>query len=489
MNAVPIGDRNPLRFGSGRDARLEPGREHFRRGRFALAAACFEAESRVAPAGADAAARLAGEARLGLGLARVHAGDHGGARHELERALRQDPANAAAAQQLARVLLRCGESSAALEWIEHAAQRQSEGFEQALVGAVALESLGRRDLARRAMDRALVLAIESPLLGRRRRGRRAAPRRPASADDGRLGRLAAAHPLHADLRCRLAVRMLAPRPAEAAAHLEAALALNPRYLRARLALGLIHLEQGRGREAAGELEAAREMEPTYPDVRAWLGLARLAAGDAHGAVAALERAIALRREFARAHRHLALAYHALGRIGDALRAARRGVIRDTEVPYLGPAAVLPGLEAEAADEDQLARAIAIRPDSPDLHLALGRRRWEAGDPAEARRAFRDALSLQSEYASAALELARAELALARVPEAESLLADLVGWRPGWVDALALLGRSRLLLGKPRAAVIPLRAALRRRPDLEPARADLSWALLTTSGRRESLGTA
>lgn len=470
--------------------RLEPGREHYRRGRFALAAACFEAEARTAGGDAGAAARLAGEARLGLALARVHAGDHGGARHELERALRQDPGNAGAARQLARVLLRCGEARTALEWIEQAARRESEGFDQALVGAVALESLGRRDLARRAMDRALILALDSPLLGRRRRGRRRGePRHDASPGDRRLGRLAAEHPFHADLRCRLAVRLLAPRPAEAAAHLEAALAINPRYLRARLALGLIHLEQGRAGEAAVELEAAREMEPTYPDVRAWLGLARLAAGDARGAVAALERAIALRREFARAHRHLALAYHALGRVGEALRAARRGVIRDTEVPCWGPRAVLPGLEADAADEDQLSRALAIRPDSPDLHLALGRRRWEAGDPGEARRAFRDALTLQPGYASAALELARAELALARVREAEILLADLTGWRPGWVDALALLGRARLLLGKPRGAVVPLRAALRRRPDLEPARADLAWALLATSGPRGSLETA
>jgi hypothetical protein len=91
------------------------------------------------------------------------------------------------------------------------------------------------------------------------------------------------------------------------------------------------------------------------------------------------------------------------------------------------------------------------------------------------------------YATATLELARSEIALSRMREAELHLSEVVGWRPAWVDAQALLGRTRLLLGDPAGAVAPLRAAVRQHPELEPARSDLAWALLshetTASGRK------
>jgi tetratricopeptide (TPR) repeat protein len=279
------------------------------------------------------------------------------------------------------------------------------------------------------------------------------------------------------------MRLLDRRPGEAAAHLETALAINPRFLRARLVLGLVRLQQRHAAEAVEELEAARELEPTYPDVRAWLGLARLAAGDARGALVALERAIALRRTFARAHRHLALVHHALGFSAEARRAALRGWVRDTEVPAFPERPALAGLEAEAADEDQLRRAVAIRPRSPDLHLALGRRLGDRGDHGEARAAFRAALANRPGYPAATLELARAEIARSRLRDAESLLTGLVGAKPSWVDAQALLGRTRLEMGDPRGALAPLRAAMRQRPGLEPARSDLAWAT-SSQGRAE-----
>jgi tetratricopeptide (TPR) repeat protein len=453
------------------DHRLARGREHLRDGRFEAAAEWFERAVRARGRPAEQAARGLSEALFGLGLARIHAGDHPSARRGFERALRADPANAPAARHLARVLLRSGESAAALAWLDHAARAAPEGAAEALLRAVAMADLGLHAGARDALDRSLAATLRSPL--ERPRPTLRGARRAGRATT--LAPLASEGAFHADRRCRLGVRLLDPRPAEAAVHLEAALALNPRYLKARLALGLVRLDQGRAAEAVDEIGAALELEPSYPDVRAWLGLARLAAGDARGAVLALERAVELRREFARAHRHLALAHHALGRTAAALRSARRGVVRDLEAP--GSAGPLPGFEAERAEEGELLRGLAIRPGSPDLHLALGRLHQGSGDPTEARRAFRAALAMQPRYAAAALELARAEMTLGRVREAERLLTDLVGWRPAWVDAHALLGRARLLLGEAARAVLPLRAALRGRPQLEPARTDLAWAML------------
>lgn len=479
-----------------RQARAGPGVEHLRRGRFEQAAACLEAEA-LGPPGpwAGQAARLAAEARVGLGLKHVHADDHLAGRREFERALRLDPLNGLAARLLARALHRGGEPGAALAWLDRAGSRDPEGMDATLVRASCLDALGRRDEARRALDRTLASALRAPFPRRRleRPGRGSGTG--AGRDADAVGHSVPSPPVggatasfHADRRCRIGIRLFDPRPEEAAEHLEAALALNPRYLRARLALGLVRLAQRRAPEAVEELEAARELEPSYPDIRAWLGLARLMGGDARGAVAALERAIALRREFARAQGHLALALHALGRTAEALRAARRAVVRDLDTAWPIGRSALPGLEAEAADGDELERALAIRPGSPDLYLALGRRRWEQGESSEARGAFRSALALQPGYAAAAFELARAEMLCSRVREAEALLTDLTAWRPGWVDAQALLGRSRLLLGDLRGAVRPLRAAVRDRPDLEPARGDLAWALLGLGERPAEAGT-
>lgn len=460
-------------LGAGRLARLAPALQDLRQGRFELAAVGFEAAARSG-AGAHQARALAAESRLSAGMARVHAGDFGAARSELERALRLDPGQSAAARLLARVLLRSGEPETALTWLDHAAIDGMETHGIGILRAACLDTLGQRDHAVRALDRALMVALEAPLPFSRRPGLAVALARvePAAAE-----RLGDAHTAHADRRCELALRLFEKRPAEAAQHLETAIALNPRFLRARLVLGLIRLGQRRACESVEELEAARELEPTYPDIRAWLGLARLAAGDARGAQQALERAVALRREFARAHRHLALAQHALGHTSAALRAARRGWIRDTEVPTFAGRPALSGLEAGVADEPALRHALAIRPGSPDLQLELGRRLSCRDDHVEARRAFRAALAERPGYPAATLELARSELASSRMREAETLLRQLVGCRPTWVDAQALLGRTRLLLGDPGGALGPLRAAVRQRPELEPARSDLAWAMM------------
>lgn len=466
-----IGTSNASELGAGRRKRLAPALEDLRQGRFADAAAAFEREARSAAPG-SAIAVLAAESRLGVGLSHVHAGNFGVARRELERALELDLGQAAAARVLARVLLRSGEPAVALAWLDHAAIDGEESHGMLLLRAACLESAGDREAAGHALDRALAAALRAPLPAFRRAW---LPPPSVGEDDGDTQNSAASR--HADRRCRWALRLFETRPAEAAQHLETALALNPRYLRARLALGLVRLQQRRAREAVEELEAARELEPTYPDVRAWLGLARLAAGDPRGALRTLERAVALQREFARAHRHLALVYHALGLGSSARRATLRGWIRDTEVTPLAGRPALAGLSADAADEPELRRALAIRPGSPDLHLALGRRLLGRGDHGEARTAFRAALTMRPDYTTASLELARSEIALARLPEAERQLTRVVDARPAWVDAQALLGRTRLLLGNPAGAVAPLRAAVRQRPELEPARSDLGWAVL------------
>jgi tetratricopeptide (TPR) repeat protein len=411
--------------------------------------------------------------RLHQALARFHVGDRRGARRELEAALRADPHRADAARVLARVLIGDGEPVAALAWMDHAARLAAPDHDAALERAVALEAAGRHAEAARALDRALAAAFQAPL----GRFTRRSVRRP---EDGLRVPAEGTSLRHADARFRIALRLVDARPAEAALHLEAAVAIHPGYLRARLALGLVELRRRRFPEARAELEAARALEPSYLDVRDWLGLARLLSGDGRGAVAILEDVVERCAGFARAQRHLALARHALGTSAAAFAAARAGVTADLD-GACAPCGGWRGFAAEQASAEDLMRALLIRPEAPDLHLALGRNHRAAGDPTGARQALRTALALKARYADAAFELAAVELALARPRDAERLLSDVVSWRPEWIDAQASLGRLRLALGDPAGAVRPLRAALRTRPDLEPARSDLTRAIQELRG--------
>ena len=439
-----------------------------RRGRFVAAATAFEAAIDVRGARAPWWRRRAAEARAGAGLARFHAGDLAQARAELELALRHAPDTPAAGEYLARIHHRSGRPGKALAVLERAAG-VPDGIEVALLRAVCLAQLGESRRAARAMDDALVVGLERPL-GAAFEPAGAAAACPAPAASG------AARPAYPDHRCRMAARLVAERPREAAAQLEAAVATNPRYLRARMALALLSLQHGQVARSVALLEGARALEPSYPDVLAWLGLARLRSGDAHGAIRSLHRALERGREFGRAHRFLALALHALGREREALEAARCGLVRERDVPVSPGRLPVPGLEAEGSSEDQLLRALAIRPHCADFHLALGRRRAARGALHEARHAIGQALTLQPEFSAARVDLARVELSLGRVVEAEALLDRASRGQPGWVDVLALLGRTRLLMGRAGDAVVPLRAALRQRPVFAAARIDLGWAL-------------
>ena len=439
--------------------------ELLQEGRFGSAARAFEAVLAVRPARPGWWRRRAADARAAAGLALFHAGDLAGARDELERALGHAPDVPAAGEYLARIQLRSGRAREALEALAIGPGADAT-LEGALVRAVSLAQLGEAGRAARAMDDALVIGVERPL------GPASDPPRPAPTSWDAGG----APVPYADHRCRLAARMACEQPREAAAHLEAAVETNPRYLRARVALGLLSLQHGQVMRAVALLEGARALEPGYPDVLAWLGLARLRSGDAHGAIRVLQGALERQREFGRAHRFMALTLHALGREREALEAARCGLVLERDVPALPGRSGVPGLEAEGASEGQLERALAIRPHCADFHLALGHRRAARGAFHQARQAIGRALALQPEFSAARVDLARVELSLGRVVEAEAHLDRASRRQPGWVDVLALLGRTRLLLGRTREAVLPLRAALRQRPTFAAARVDLEAAL-------------
>lgn len=458
------------------DARAAAGLDRLRRGRFREAAAELEqAAARAGPAASWLRGRAA-EAWSCQGLTWLFAGDLGRAQPAFARALGCSPSYLAARRCLARIHHRLGQPAEALATLDLDTSR-ARGIEHHLLRAVSLDRLGETTQCHAALDDALAAALDDPLDRDDRPAPGRAPTRTSAADQPAPPPDGGDSESHADVHCRAAARIFERDPRQASERLEAALLLNGDYLRARVLLALADLRLGRAPRARVLLERARELAPRYPDVLAWLGLARLASGDRAGAARALEQSVTALRGFGRGHRFLSLVRHAEGRSAEALAEARRGLAGLLDLSPLPSRLRVPGLEAEGADEEDLLRGLAIRPRCADLHLALGRRRLAAGEPARARAALQMALALQPGYAAALFELGRVELEIGVPHQAASLLARVARERPGWVDAQALLGRARLEAGDAAGAVAPLRAALKRRPNLEGARQDLQWALL------------
>jgi Tfp pilus assembly protein PilF len=74
-----------------------------------------------------------------------------------------------------------------------------------------------------------------------------------------------------DIRNRLAQALLQLGDLDTASvELETVLKGNPRFLAARLNLGLVHFRRGQHQAAAREWELARDQQPNNPQVRAYL---------------------------------------------------------------------------------------------------------------------------------------------------------------------------------------------------------------------------
>lgn len=495
--------------GWGHPRRYSEGMQHFNRGEFESAAACFEAAAAELRNPHDPDLLLArcyaAEARAHLGLACFHGGDDARAEREFTRALDHNPGFPELRYYRARLRERAGRVEEAMADLQAALNDRPRYSEALLLLAVCFGQ--RQDPVGSAMALDAALADGFPLPFPQRgldamaldaQDWRSLPSaRVAAAPDpsaealecyrggdldgaiAAMRRAAHSHPRWPDLRCRLGGLLLeADQPDLALLELDEALAIHPRYLSARKLAIRAALEAGNG--ARAEAHAARAVAdfPDYPDLQYWFGLCRARAGDLEAAETALLRAVEVNRQFARAQRLLGLVLHARGRHDEALRSLRRGFARDRELPgeALHSAAQLLGIESAGGVEAELKRAIAIQPDYPDLHVALARAHRASGALEDARDAYRRALKIAPNYDVADFELAVLEVSIGSTASAESRLAALAERKPGWPDVLAMLGRVRLLRGDAAGAEPPLRAAAALAPGDAAIHAELGWAL-------------
>jgi len=177
-----------------------------------------------------------------------------------------------------------GQSEAALEEFDRALALNDQYVEAHLNRALVLNDLGRFDEARTAFERAgyyeYAIAGRFPAAITARLSNKHAEVGDLYQEAGAPTEAAAQYrralelrPKFHDIRNKLAQSLLQLGDLEGAVHeLEAALEGNPRFVPARLNLGLAHLRAGRRDDATREWRLCFVHEPNNPQVRAYLAL-------------------------------------------------------------------------------------------------------------------------------------------------------------------------------------------------------------------------
>jgi Flp pilus assembly protein TadD len=306
-------------------------------------------------------------AHLNLGVALADQGDHPGARHHLEQAIRIHPGSAEAHGALAEVLARQGQGEEALARFRTALRldpslsRVHNGFGRALLegGDVEEAALHFREAVR--LDPAYAEAHSNLGVALLRTGsfteavehlREAATLDPASAEAHNnwgvalmnrgdleeavkhFERAAALGSAEADGNWALALTRKgialseAGRVEESVEAYERALALNPAYAEAHNALGIAFGRLGRLEEASGHFGRAVELRPDYAQAHNNWGLALAQEGRIAEAVARFRAAIRVDPHYADAHNNLGVFLARQGRVAEAVAHFREALRRD-----------------------------------------------------------------------------------------------------------------------------------------------------------------
>lgn len=300
--------------------------------------------------------------------------------------------------------------------------------------------------------------------------------------------------------------------AEAEAQYRAALAAQPSYTEASIALAQLMARRGREEEATQLLEAARENAPDTAAAHTTLGGGYLERQDLANAEREFRRALTLQQDFVSARFHLGSVLRRLGRVDEARQNLEVVALTDPSFPGLW---LERGLLYESAGDAAQAltmyqQALRAAPDDVDLKLRVGATSVITGDFAAAEALLDDVLKARPNSAEAHYALGRVRFARQDYVQSSSLLQRAVDLDSsvavyhlyfGWVSDLtgnivraqdeldaaigldANLGEAhwrrgllRLRFGQPRDARTDLEKAIELEPELYSAYAALGDAL-------------
>jgi tetratricopeptide (TPR) repeat protein len=245
-------------------------------------------------------------AHMRLGNLLVAIGENSGAAEQFELALELEPALQPARVALAQIRLGEGQlelSEDLLEEVLAEAPRHPQAL--AALGQVYMRQ-GRRDEAREVAERARSAAqynlFSDPLMGEVDNEARSTlvlwERAKAFLENGNsreavtgLLLVVELQPTNGDAHQQLAVAYGNLGDLERSRyHLDRSVSLDPEWLEPRIQLGMVNLELHRAADAIAHLQKALEIEPDHADAGWLLGKAQLLTGDRVGALRSFERA-------------------------------------------------------------------------------------------------------------------------------------------------------------------------------------------------------
>jgi len=201
--------------------------------------------------------------------------------------------------------------------------------------------------------------------------------------------------------------------AEAIAHYENALAIDPRHAGAHNNIGVVLQRLGRLEDAVAHFEQALAIAPDLAEARGSLGNALRALGRRDEAVAQYEQALAIRPGHADLHNNLAGVLQMLGRSEEAI-----------------------------AHYEQ---ALALKPDYAEAHFNLGNALQDLGRHVEAMARYERAIALKPDFAAAHNNLGNGLQKLGRFEQAIVHYRRALAIQPGYGDAHHNLGNALLAL--------------------------------------------
>ena len=191
--------------------------------------------------------------------------------------------------------------------------------------------------------------------------------------------------------------------AKAVGVLEGIIGANPRDGEARLLLGSILAEDGKGPEAIAQLGEAVRLLPRSPLAHNALGEAFSASGEMTAARGEFEKAVALDPGFAQAHSNLGMILAQQGQPAPAAEHLERAIrlfgnTPDAAHPHYLRAKIYAEQNEAGKAAGELQAAVSLRPDFAEAWSDLGEARNALLDDAGAFAAFRRSVELDPENA-------------------------------------------------------------------------------------------
>jgi len=218
------------------------------------------------------------------------------------------------------------------------------------------------------------------------------------------------------------------------------------------------------------------------------GLSFLSKDDCENALPYFEKAVESDVNYAEAWAQTGFCREKLGRHAEAIEASKRAVsLRPSSESYfnIGLASYYLKNYREAAENYR--QAIRLDPyNAADAHYALGLVYRDWGRPEEEIQAYKQAIKLKPDYASAYERLGSRYLKSKRYPEAVETFKQLVALKPGDANVPNNMGEAYLGMNLMSDAVAAFRQAIQLKPDFGKAYYNLGRSLLAMGNRDGAL---